>query len=186
MVLVKAPLTEGVVFPGSAARSLWQRRFFETLPAAAPRSRAKTAGFFSDFSDLKPGDFVVHVDHGIGQFEGLRQVELRARQANSCSCATRVTRNYTSRLRGSTSSRNINRSVASSRRSTAWAQQSGKHARRACANPSATWRKNFSPSTPTAKLRPATPFRRYEFAARIRGCIRIPGNPRPAARHRRR
>ena len=43
-------------------------------PPQLQRSRPKTASFFSDFSDLKPSDFVVHVDHGIGQFEGLRQV----------------------------------------------------------------------------------------------------------------
>src|SRR5208282_2807044 len=49
---------------------------FETQAPPSQRSRArpKTASFFSDLSDLKPGDFVVHVDHGIGQFEGLRQV----------------------------------------------------------------------------------------------------------------
>jgi len=51
---------------------------FETLPPPSQRSRAraKTASFFSDFSDLKPTDYVVHVDHGIGQFEGLRQVAI--------------------------------------------------------------------------------------------------------------
>ena len=38
----------------------------------------KTASFFSDFSELKPGDYVVHVDHGIGQFEGLRQESSKA------------------------------------------------------------------------------------------------------------
>src|SRR5208282_4810630 len=49
---------------------------FETQAPPSQRSRArpKTASFFSDFSDLKPGDYVVHIDHGIGQFEGLRQV----------------------------------------------------------------------------------------------------------------
>src|SRR6202041_1064898 len=52
---------------------------FESLPATQrPRSRPKTAGFFSDFSDLKPGDYVVHLDHGIGQFEGLRQVSVES------------------------------------------------------------------------------------------------------------
>ena len=51
---------------------------FETAGrrSSAPRTRPKTASFFSDFSDLKPGDYVVHVDHGIGQFEGLRQVAI--------------------------------------------------------------------------------------------------------------
>jgi transcription-repair coupling factor (superfamily II helicase) len=32
--------------------------------------------FLSDFRDLKPGDYVVHVDHGIGLFHGLKTIEL--------------------------------------------------------------------------------------------------------------
>jgi transcription-repair coupling factor (superfamily II helicase) len=74
MVLVKAPLGEGVVFPEAQLVIYGDADLFETLPAQRPRPRPKTASFFSDFSDLKPGDYVVHVDHGIGQFEGLRQV----------------------------------------------------------------------------------------------------------------
>jgi transcription-repair coupling factor (superfamily II helicase) len=45
-----------------------------------PTRKIRTSGFFSDFADLKPGDFVVHVDHGIGQFEGLRQIESDGRR----------------------------------------------------------------------------------------------------------
>jgi transcription-repair coupling factor (superfamily II helicase) len=74
MVLVKAPLDEGVVYPEARIALYGNADLFETLPQQRPRSRPKTASFFSDFSDLKPGDYVVHVDHGIGQFEGLRQV----------------------------------------------------------------------------------------------------------------
>lgn len=37
--------------------------------------RRKTDAFISDFRDLKPGDFVVHVDHGIGRFEGLQTID---------------------------------------------------------------------------------------------------------------
>jgi len=75
MVLVKAPLGEGAVFPDARLVLFGNADLFETLPQPErPRARPKTASFFSDFSDLKPGDFVVHVDHGIGQFEGLRQV----------------------------------------------------------------------------------------------------------------
>ncbi len=75
MVLVKAPLAEGVAFPEARIVLYGNADLFETF--AAPqrtRSRPKAASFFSDLSDLKPGDYVVHVDHGIGQFEGLRQV----------------------------------------------------------------------------------------------------------------
>ena len=75
MVLVKAPLAEGVVFPEVQLALYGNADLFETLPPPERmRSRPKTASFFSDFSDVKPGDYVVHVDHGIGQFDGLRQV----------------------------------------------------------------------------------------------------------------
>jgi transcription-repair coupling factor (superfamily II helicase) len=76
MLLTKAPLSEGVIFPEAKVVLYGNADLFETLPPPSQRSRArpKTASFFSDFSDLKPGDYVVHVDHGIGQFEGLRQV----------------------------------------------------------------------------------------------------------------
>ncbi|MBI3663730.1 MAG: transcription-repair coupling factor [Acidobacteria bacterium] len=76
LTLVKGPLAEGVSFPDLGLTIYGNSDLFETLPVPErPRRRPKTASFFSDFSDLKPGDYVVHVDHGIGQFEGLRQIE---------------------------------------------------------------------------------------------------------------
>jgi len=45
------------------------------------RKRPKTAAFLSDFRDLKVGDFVVHVDHGIGRFGGLQTLDLNGRSA---------------------------------------------------------------------------------------------------------
>ena len=56
--------------------------FGETTGDAASRGRRpQTAGrksnlgaFISDFRDLKPGDYVVHVDHGIGRFDGLQTI----------------------------------------------------------------------------------------------------------------
>jgi transcription-repair coupling factor (superfamily II helicase) len=75
LVLCKAPLSEGVAFPDARLAIYGNADLFETLPAQ-PRSRGRTtsASFFSDLSDLKPSDYVVHVDHGIGQFDGLRQI----------------------------------------------------------------------------------------------------------------
>jgi transcription-repair coupling factor (superfamily II helicase) len=44
-----------------------------TPVSSRPQRRKSNLGaFISDFRDLKPGDFVVHVDHGIGRFEGLQ------------------------------------------------------------------------------------------------------------------
>src|SRR5262249_30520913 len=36
--------------------------------------RSATKAFLSDLRDLKVGDLVVHVDHGIGEFVGLKQI----------------------------------------------------------------------------------------------------------------
>jgi len=75
-VLVSAPLAEGFVIPDLRLAIYGTGDLFETLPAAArARQRPKTASFTSNLSELKPGDHVVHVDHGIGRFEGLQTLE---------------------------------------------------------------------------------------------------------------
>jgi transcription-repair coupling factor (superfamily II helicase) len=40
------------------------------------RKRSLAATFLSDLRDLKAGDLIVHVDHGIGQFVGLKQISV--------------------------------------------------------------------------------------------------------------
>ena len=76
IVLCRAPFTDGVVFPDSRVTIYGTGDLFETMPVGSmSRRRPKTASFFSDFAELKAGDYVVHVDHGIGQFEGLQQIE---------------------------------------------------------------------------------------------------------------
>ncbi|MGH9478200.1 MAG: transcription-repair coupling factor [Terriglobales bacterium] len=39
--------------------------------AAAPQSRSRASSFLNDFRDLTPGDYVVHIEHGIGRYTGL-------------------------------------------------------------------------------------------------------------------
>ncbi len=72
VVLARIPLAEGVRFPELDLIIYGYADLFDA-EIERPRKR-RAAGFSSDFSDLKPGDFVVHVDHGIGAFEGLRQI----------------------------------------------------------------------------------------------------------------
>ena len=75
LLLIRAPFAEGVAFPDSRVTLYGQGDLFDVAPVVdRPSRKIRTSGFFSDFADLKPGDFVVHVDHGIGQFEGLRQI----------------------------------------------------------------------------------------------------------------
>src|SRR4029077_2165010 len=81
LVLVRAPFPEGVSFPEPRVTIFGNADLFDVAPAIErPGRKIRTSGFFSDFAELKPGDFVVHVDHGIGQFEGLRQIESDGRR----------------------------------------------------------------------------------------------------------
>jgi transcription-repair coupling factor (superfamily II helicase) len=48
--------------------------------ASARKKKSKTAAFLSDFRDLKVGDYVVHIDHGIARFGGLQTLELGGRK----------------------------------------------------------------------------------------------------------
>jgi len=76
MLLIRAPFAEGVTFPEANLTIYGHADLFDVTPTVErPSHKLRTSGFFSDFAELKPGDFVVHVDHGIGQFEGLRAIE---------------------------------------------------------------------------------------------------------------
>jgi transcription-repair coupling factor (superfamily II helicase) len=81
LLLIRAPFSDGVAFPESKLTLFGNSDLFEVTPSLdRPSRKIRTSGFFSDFAELKPGDFVVHVDHGIGQFEGLRQIESDGRR----------------------------------------------------------------------------------------------------------
>ena len=76
LLLIRAPFSEGVTFPEARVTLFGNADLFDVTPSVErPSRKIRTSGFFSDFAELKPGDFVVHVDHGIGQFDGLRQIE---------------------------------------------------------------------------------------------------------------
>jgi transcription-repair coupling factor (superfamily II helicase) len=59
--------TESDIFGETAAAEPAARK----QPAAR---KSRLGAFISDFRDLKPGDYVVHVDHGLGRFEGLETI----------------------------------------------------------------------------------------------------------------
>ena len=81
LVLLRAPFGEGTAFPAAKLTIYGNADLFDVAPQVErPTRKIRTSGFFSDFADLKPSDFVVHVDHGIGQFEGLRQIESDGRR----------------------------------------------------------------------------------------------------------
>lgn len=76
LLLMRAPFAQGVSFPEAHLTIYGNADLFDVTPTVErPSRKIRTSGFFADFAELKPGDFVVHVDHGIGQFQGLRAIE---------------------------------------------------------------------------------------------------------------
>ncbi|KXK02897.1 MAG: transcription-repair coupling factor [Acidobacteria bacterium OLB17] len=71
-------LASGFSIPEQGVSFLSETDIFgETVaaePAETKRRKSRLGAFISDFRDLKPGDFVVHVDHGIGRFSGLETI----------------------------------------------------------------------------------------------------------------
>ena len=76
-------LANGFTLPAANLSVLTETDVFGEVERAAPqravakkaRKKRTAAAFLSDLGDLKVGDYVVHIDHGIGQFQGLLQIE---------------------------------------------------------------------------------------------------------------
>jgi len=67
-------LSRGFRLPDAGLQIFVEADVFEEDRRAPERRRSATKAFLSDLRDLKVGDFVVHVDHGIGMFIGLKQI----------------------------------------------------------------------------------------------------------------
>ena len=69
-------LSRGFRLP-DAKLQLWaETDVFEEERKVHERRKSATRTFLSDFRDLKAGDLVVHVDHGIGLFVGLKRIDV--------------------------------------------------------------------------------------------------------------
>ncbi|MGH9309702.1 MAG: DEAD/DEAH box helicase, partial [Vicinamibacterales bacterium] len=69
-------LSRGFRLP-EAGLQLWaETDVFEEERKVHERRKSAARTFLSDFRDLKVGDLVVHVDHGIGVFVGLKRIEV--------------------------------------------------------------------------------------------------------------
>jgi transcription-repair coupling factor (superfamily II helicase) len=74
--IVRSPLAAGVSFLDANLILFGANDLSDDADVAArpePR-RSKTAAFVSDFRDLGIGDYVVHVEHGIAQYQGLKEI----------------------------------------------------------------------------------------------------------------
>lgn len=82
--LVEGGLTEGFLIPAARALILGEEDFYGRrkemrgrydphTPRRGPRRHAGNR--VADWTDLQPGDYVVHVEHGIGKYLGLYDIE---------------------------------------------------------------------------------------------------------------
>ncbi len=67
-------LSRGFRLPDAGVQLYAESDVFEEERRGPERRRSATKAFLSDLRDLKVGDLVVHVDHGIGVFVGLKQI----------------------------------------------------------------------------------------------------------------
>ncbi len=74
--LIKGALRHGAAFQDSKLVVFGFEDLFEAsdMVARAPSSKSALAVFSADLIDLKPGDYVVHAEHGVAQFLGLREI----------------------------------------------------------------------------------------------------------------
>ncbi len=75
-----APLAAGFVLPDAQLALLTETELFALPATRARRRRAERASdvenLIRDLSELKPGDPVVHQQHGIGRYQGLASLDL--------------------------------------------------------------------------------------------------------------
>jgi transcription-repair coupling factor (superfamily II helicase) len=75
--LATAYVPDGVLLPEANLAVFGARDLFdesESVASRPQRSKSKVSAFLSDFRDLQVGDYVVHVEHGIGQYQGLKEI----------------------------------------------------------------------------------------------------------------
>ena len=71
-------LSEGFVDHDLKIAAYTEHQIFNRFYLAKSGSKKSTSGQISlkELQDLNPGDFVVHIDHGVGQFKGLQRIEM--------------------------------------------------------------------------------------------------------------
>jgi transcription-repair coupling factor (superfamily II helicase) len=76
VLVATGDLSRGFRLPDARLQIYAEADVFEEERRAPDRRRSPSKAFLSDLRDLKVGDLVVHVDHGIGVFVGLKQIGL--------------------------------------------------------------------------------------------------------------
>ena len=75
VALIRGDVARGTAFPETGLTIFGSEDLFESPESVAkPGGIAHLGTFSADQFDLKPGDYVVHVEHGVGQYLGVREI----------------------------------------------------------------------------------------------------------------
>ncbi|WP_047998866.1 transcription-repair coupling factor [Lactiplantibacillus herbarum] len=75
--IVQGSLQNGFEFPDGKLVVITEQEMFKKVTKKQPRRQTlANAERLKSYSDLKPGDFVVHVNHGIGKYIGMETLEV--------------------------------------------------------------------------------------------------------------
>ena len=70
-------LSSGFVAPSFPFAVVTEEDLFAKIARHRPQPKSKTATFLSSLDDLNAGDYVVHVQHGISRYKGLRRLSVQ-------------------------------------------------------------------------------------------------------------
>ncbi|MBN2283735.1 MAG: transcription-repair coupling factor [Deltaproteobacteria bacterium] len=74
LILKTGALSEGFTYPALKLAVVTEEEIFGKKVRKRRRPRAREGYFLKSFGELKEGDHVVHVDHGIGTYRGLKRL----------------------------------------------------------------------------------------------------------------
>jgi len=74
VLIVQGSISQGFRLPDADFQIYSEADVFEEDRRGPERRRSPSKAFLSDLRDLKIGDYVVHIDHGIGIFVGLKKI----------------------------------------------------------------------------------------------------------------
>ncbi len=69
-------LSEGFSWPELEMIFITEEEIFGRKVHRPPAPKSKVAPFLSTFKELKPGDYVVHTDYGVGEYQGLTHISV--------------------------------------------------------------------------------------------------------------
>jgi len=74
--VITGRLSEGFVWQEFGLTFITEEEIFGRKVHRPPVKQPRIAPFLSTFKELKPGDFVVHTDYGVGEYQGLTHINV--------------------------------------------------------------------------------------------------------------